>query len=57
MNDYLKYQYEDGPKAKVFSLEISQDEDWQIRDAIDGQGGYSTLSAEAPGVLHRSPSA
>ncbi|HCT5823854.1 TPA: hypothetical protein OT171_004752 [Citrobacter sedlakii] len=43
LNDYLKYQYEDGPKVTVYSFEIEPNEEKKIRDAIDEQGGCAPL--------------
>jgi RHS repeat-associated protein len=43
LNNYLKYQYVDGSKVKVYSFEITPDEDKKIRVAIDEQGGCSPL--------------
>lgn len=43
LNDFLNYQYADGPDVNVYSFEITPDEDKKIRDAIDEQGGCSPL--------------
>ncbi len=44
LNNYLKYQYADGPDVKVYSFELTSDDDKKIRDAIDEQGGCSPLN-------------
>ncbi len=43
LNDFLKYQYIDGPDVNVYSFEITPDEEMKIREAIDEQGGCSPL--------------
>ena len=41
LNNFLKYQFEDGSDVNVYSFEITPDEDRKIREAIDEQGGCS----------------
>ncbi|MFS9379986.1 RHS element core protein [Citrobacter sp. ANG330] len=41
LNNFLKYQFEDGSDVNVYSFEITPDEDKKIREAIDEQGGCS----------------